>query len=571
MVVQKPRALDEATHDLAVRKLWADPAMNAFRGDFETNLLKRLQGLVVSETGFSLSNLWNIASGSLCAGIMAPARGTNASLPVGWLAILEVPETHSKVLLLEARNRLEASGRAPKKIVIGTHDGFSTAFKTQAPSPRGEASETPVHFAAVDSFLVAGSSVVLIEELIRRRAAASPAGLGTHEVFKADLAGPMRDALISLRLDGSLMLEVLHERLGAGGGAVLSGAGRPLTGLAQKSISALGLDAVQSVTLSARARSNGLTADLFVRVPADRRAGLFKLLAPDRLDALPPAFVPRYATRFTRFRLDGVRAWGIAESALSSISPEVGSVVRLVLDTIGKDQDPAIDFRKQVLDNLGDDFVVYDNSAPPKTTKSLEQFGQVVVVGARDSKALLAGVRALFSIAPNAGDKEALKEWSVGGSPALRYQIMAVEAGSSRGPTNFLYFTAVPGALVVATGETLLQEHLRLRARNETLFSSRPGFAETVSVAGGAGQGFLGVHDLRAGLEPDWERVRSAAAPAVDAPGMASWIEEWFDLKRLPPFSAVSHFFNLSATTASGSAGGIRWRWVVLNPPPSQP
>jgi len=94
-------------------------------------------------------------------------------------------------------------------------------------------------------------------------------------------------------------------------------------------------------------------------VPENNRRGLFKIFAHEARDANPPPFVPADAVKFTRWRLDLQKAWNTLESTLTEAIPQASSVVKMMMDSAGKDKDPNFDLRKQLIANLGDDIINY--------------------------------------------------------------------------------------------------------------------------------------------------------------------------------------------------------------------
>ena len=107
----------------------------------------------------------------------------------------------------------------------------------------------------------------------------------------------------------------------------------------------------------------GLAAQLFVGVPEAKRRGLLKAFVIEAKDANPPPFVPADATKFWRWRIDIPHSWSQLETVLNDFNPQYSSVINFILQTAGKDKDEKYDLKSQLLDNLGDDIIHYEESS----------------------------------------------------------------------------------------------------------------------------------------------------------------------------------------------------------------
>src|ERR1700689_2193018 len=105
--------------------------------------------------------------------------------------------------------------------------------------------------------------------------------------------------------------------------------------------------------------------DFFFSAPEADRAGLFKMIAAAPKDASAPLFVPADAVKFWRWRVDGQKDWSALETMLGNISPAALSSLNgaIAMANAGAQlKDPGFDLRKNLIGNLGDDFIGYQKA-----------------------------------------------------------------------------------------------------------------------------------------------------------------------------------------------------------------
>ena len=109
--------------------------------------------------------------------------------------------------------------------------------------------------------------------------------------------------------------------------------------------------------------------DFYLSVPEADRTGLFKMIAAAPKDATAPAFVPADAVKFWRWRVDGQKDWAALETMLGDISPAALSSLNAAIamaNASAQQKDPSFDIRKNLIGNLGDDFMGYEKAPDGK-------------------------------------------------------------------------------------------------------------------------------------------------------------------------------------------------------------
>ncbi len=138
---------------------------------------------------------------------------------------------------------------------------------------------------------------------------------------------------------------------------------------------------MKTISLKLSTSNEGINAEAFLAIPEASRAGLFKILAPDRKDASPPSFVSADVVKFTRMRINGQKGWGILEAMLTSISPQMAGFLQLALSTAGKEKDPDFDLKSTLIGNLGDDLITMDKAPRSRSQEDLESPPSLLLIG----------------------------------------------------------------------------------------------------------------------------------------------------------------------------------------------
>ncbi|MBM3824262.1 MAG: hypothetical protein FJ404_15470 [Verrucomicrobia bacterium] len=559
-----PATWQAAQTQTSLGALWSDPAMRPFREDSLKRLHADFLSPLETQSGLRLSNLWSAVTGPSLFALTAIQKAGSKSTATAWIGLLEGVELARE--FTNALSRLEASGSKPARGSIGKNPSYAFE-RVLTDSEDKPARQELVHVVSAPPFLLLGESREGLEEILKRKESPVAGALPSLPEFRLAAPDVLNNGLASVWFNGPWAVKLLKEELREQNPSGLLGSA------GQRFIGALGFDVLRAVSLKLQSFSNRLSAEWTAWVPSTQRTGLFRVLTPDPWDAAIPAFVPSQAHHATRLRLDGAKVGSELERVLSSVSPEMSSVLKLVLDTLGKDLNPPVDFRRQVLERLGNDWTVYRSEPVAAINSMTRDAVSVVVLGAEHPKNMMAGVRALFSIAPNAGDDKALRQIELEGHDVLRYQPISFASNLDDKPPQPVFFAALTNAFVIAQGEAAMIHHLRNRQTNAPGLAALPGAIQALEFAGGSAGGLASIHQLHLELREPWETARLSPRRDQDPASSASAGETdilssmGLDTSLLPPFNAIARHFYFSATAGASLPEGLRWRWVWLNPP----
>ena len=104
------------------------------------------------------------------------------------------------------------------------------------------------------------------------------------------------------------------------------------------------------------------------------------------------------------------KGWATLEATLSKIEPSLAGMVQLMLGAAGKDKDPNFDLKKNLIENLGDDVIVYTKAPKANKAEELQNAPGLVLIGSPNPGQLLDAMRMLVSLVPGPVSTAPVKE-----------------------------------------------------------------------------------------------------------------------------------------------------------------
>jgi hypothetical protein len=286
--------------------------------------------------------------------------------------------------------------------------------------------------------------------------------------------------------------------------------------------------------------------------------------------------VPADAIKYWRWRVDGQKSWAELQKTLQSISPLVVTYLNTILDganAAAQQQDPSFDIRKNLIANLGNDWISY---AKAPTGNSAADF---------------AAAPWLFLFAANNPDQAALAIKAVagmtgqGGTPETRdflgrkiYTITLPSRAVSGGAPvqRALYCTTSGGYVALSTDVSMVEGYLRSNDGKTKPLSETPGLLEAAQQVGGMNSGLFGyqnqkesARELFAAFKNDPAAGSSALDPLPEMPFLptAGGIRDLMDFSLLPDYERVSKYFNLTVYAGTTTTEGLDFKFFQPRPP----
>jgi len=423
----------------------------------------------------------------------------------------------------------------------------------------------------VESLLLVGNNAKDLEKVLIRQAGGAVPALGEQAAFESSYSSMFREALSY----GWLNLEPITENLisQAAEDSGLRSARQPFP--LDKALDALGLRSLKTAAFTFDEISEGSIANLSLKVPESGRKGLFKILGIETKDANPPPFVPADAVKFNRWRVDGQKAWSALEATLVGLSPQMGGVIKLIMETAGKDKDPDFDLRKSLVANLGDDFILFQKSPKANSPADIASPPSLFLLGSPNADQIAGAIRNISSLIPS--ESGTVKEREFLGRKI--YSIPLPSESGRPGERN-LSIAASGGYVAFSVEPAMVEEYLRsIEAKGKSL-REVAGLNDAAQKVGGMSTGMFAYENSSEMTRLWLESVKQSAdnfgkgMPVLaNLPGdviSQKSLQEWFDFSRLPSFDKISKYFYFSVCSGAVNAEAFTFKFYWPTPPQLQ-
>lgn len=553
-----------AAKDFSLAQLWRDPAMRAFTEKFE----QKFRGLI-GEEDKNFERDWQefkpLIRGQITLGVLPgeAQAGPGGGPDMVFLLDVKDQEKQLRAFIEKCEKRDADDGRViQRETVRGVKFARTLPKEPLKNNDDGPAKKKSQPYVGQSgSLLLFSESTKALEKVLARQDGVG-AGLDENPIFERARTTMGRDA----QAFGWVNVKAFADMLGK----LPAGAGdaNPLGLTPARVMDALGLGGLDGVALAARQSGEGTHIEAFVQAPQARRKGLLGILTPEAKEAGPLPFVGGDAAKFTRVRLDGQKAFATLERMITDFNPQMAGMVTLMLESVGKDKDPSFDLRKQVIGNLGADFVTIQKAPRGAALADLSAPPSLFLVGSPRPEALLQALRTVSPLPPTEREFLGRKIYSLPMMPGM---------GGPGGGKGQLSLSTTGGYLAISADAAMLEEVLRNTEANGKPLSEVPGLAEAAQKVGGFNTGWFGYENqsetLRLVLETlkkDPAALDKMFASPLPASGAAAPnlkpMKDLFDFTLLPPFEAIAKYFGFSVQSGAGTPEGISFKAFVPVP-----
>jgi len=592
-------------------QLWSDPALKPFRDKLENKLNDELVKPLERELGIKFADYSGLAQGQWTLAVVQNGwQGKAEPLPA-WLLLVDAKDKKGELglRLAELRKKLVDAGKKSKTEKIRDSEFTTLSLTTNdlpqvlqqvfgssedeeedeeatdekkedQPEAKAEAKPIEITFGQLDSLLIVGNNPKVIEKVLIRQSGGPVPPLQDDATFQKEHQAHFREALAYGWLNFKPLIDVLAAE--AKGKDSQASAGNSPIAMPEwsKVLAASGLTSLRSLSFNVQALPGGALVELNLGVPADARAGLFKVLNIEPKEAGPTAFVPANAVTFRRWRLDLPKAWAALEKMVTDVFPQAGSVMELMFQTAGKDKDPNYNLKAELLGNLGDDLINYDFPPRGNTFSDLSSAPSLFLLGSPNADKLVAAVKAATALFPpplsNVKEREfqgrKIYSMDLGAAPNL-------DGSEAKGPERTFSFAASGGYVAMSTDAATLETYLRSAENPGKALRDTPGLADAAQRVGGLNTGLFGYQNDGESLRVTLEALKNDSAMLEQIIAMTPLggqlkseegkrLKDWVDFSLLPPFDKIAKYFHFTVYSGRLTADGYSYQ--VFSPTPPQ-
>ena len=352
-------------------------------------------------------------------------------------------------------------------------------------------------------------------------------------------------------------------------------------------LDALGLTGLKSASVSYRETHDGAQLNLYLSAPESYRQGLLKIFSVASKDANPPPFVPASTVKFSRCRIDGQKSWAEMERMLGTVSPRMLDTLDRVIDmanAMAQQKDPGFDLRRNLIGNLGDDFISYQAAPTGNSPAELANPPSLLLFSAANADQVIVALKSVLSMLPGGqnapeprdflGRKIYTVPWLGGGMSA---------SGSPSGP-HWLYCAASGGYVAVTPTVSMLEEYLRSDNGQARPLRDTAGLADAAEQVGGARNGLFAYENEATDARSRFAALKLSPSDPAEGLALVTGLDDgattlllqvplvkklctWMDFSLLPDYDQEAKYYNFSVTGGGATPQGLYIKFFTPRPP----
>lgn len=585
-------AFKENNAKSSISGLIGDPAMRPFIEKFRAAWQANVVAPIERELGVKLNDYAELIHGQITFAVVQNGWDGGEDRVPAALLILDSKDSSKDLekALGELKSKWTDSGKQLKtqdvrgvEFVEYAFKGaeLEKAFKRMFPMLAGgepNPGETPsfkINIAQSGSLLLIGDKPQAFEKLLVRQSGGSVPSLGRLPAFERDHNAMFRKSDLYGWMHTKKFIDILVDQLKSKAADAPANPLMPMPS-PDKILEALGLTGVRTMALYMKQQSEGEFGGFFLGIPEQDRRGLFEIMLADAKDSSPPPFIPADASNFSRWRLDGKKAWSEFESLLTGLSPQIGMSLNFILGSVGKDKDPNFDIKQALFANLGDDMISWGKAPRSAAPSDIAQPPSVALISSPNPAAMANALKMLAAISPLGGG--AMKEREFLGRTIYSLGLPSQPAADGSFKEMALQFAATGNYVALSMDSGMLEEYLRGAPVSNPL-RAKSGLAEAAQHVGGMSTGLFSYDNPTETMKLVFDMLRSdpdmfeeiISSMFAGVPGIEFWDaekrREWIDFSLLPPFEQVKKYFGYTVMSAGGSANGIDFKAFSPTPP----
>jgi hypothetical protein len=569
-------------------RFWNDPAMKPFHDKFMAKWNEKFIASLEHDLGVKLGDFADLPQGQLTFAITQNGwNGSDDNQQPGLILLLDARDQGGllKTNLDTLRKKWTENGKAIRtETVRGVSFSVVTLSSNDIPTLAGlfprrppvqELGKEPkpekpgeLVVGQFQSLLIAGSSMKAVEPVVAHLSGGAAPALNDNAAFAADKLAQFRNAPLyyawfNTKTFFDVLAHIAQEPPNPEAPTLLP----PLSPNAM--LNASGLTGLKSVSLSYREAHDGSQLNFYLAAPEAARQGLLKIFAAVPKDANPPGFVPADAMKFSRWRIDGQKSWAELQKMLAAISPGALASLNATIDAVNalaRQKDPDFDLRKNLIANLGDDFISYQKAPAGKTLADLNQAPSLFLFGAANADQAALALKNVASLMY--GQQNAPEPRDFLGRKIYTIPLPGRRAPGAAAPVSRSLYCAASGGYVALTADvSTLEEYLRSNTGQARPLREIAGLAEAAQHVGGAGSGLFGYENQRETVRAAFTSLKNAAANDQTMAVFPKSFRDWMDFSLLPDYDQVSKYFYFSVYGGGATADGLSFKVFAPRPP----
>ena len=272
----------------------------------------------------------------------------------------------------------------------------------------------------------------------------------------------------------------------------------------------------------------------------------------------------------------GQKSWDILQRMVAEISPAALSSLNSVIDIANasaQQQDPSFDVRKNLIGNLGDDWISYAKAPMGTTPADLNNAPSLFLFAAPNPDQAVIAIKNITALSSQT-DAPPVRDFL--GRKIYTIPLPAGRVSGTNAPLpRSLYCAASGGYVALTTDDSILEAFLRSGEIQGKSLRETAGLAEAMQNVGGAGGGLFGYQNQREVMRTAFKLLKNQTSsakslnPLTELPfgSAGKGLGDWMDFSLLPDFDAVAKYFYFSVYGGNVTSDGLSFKVFAPRPP----
>ncbi len=556
-------------------KLYKDPAMTAFVEDFKTKLRKSLSdtdnNIIKAVVDQSI-----LPHGRAFFALIVNQQATDTNEPVALFitqwgeAVSKIEEAVEKAAKQSVENGLHQKSEAYRGADIKT-------IIAEGNARLGYGFSSKLSYCFIDDCLIGSEDIEVLKFAIAHIKGATSPALAAN----SDYSGTMQT--IGSGYDIELFVNIKQ--------IVKTALSETTDPKAQQAVTALGFDNVAALGYAvgtARTAGDTFSGKAFLKIDGAKK-GVVKILDFESSAVKNPKFIPASSYAISFLNLNFKNAYDEINKILYALNPAASAIMYTPLLPASPDGQPAVELKKDIIDNLGTQIIFAQSIEKPFSKYSAPSY--LVALAVSNRGALEKSLALLHSkrLAPNNPDARRellgytiyvidpsfLPFFTVGRRP------MQMAGDSQTPPMPKLAFTITDTHLILGIESSVEQAIRTLSSGPSEAVGSARWYTTGKSVIPSV-VGLAAMEDTSAVAEFFWWMMKEMSETIKPAGGSGEFPEpgeiavagpaafsQFANFDLLPDFEVVKKYFGVSAFYGKSRPDGLFFEFKYLNPPGS--
>jgi hypothetical protein len=253
----------------------------------------------------------------------------------------------------------------------------------------------------------------------------------------------------------------------------------------------------------------------------------------------------------------------ISPAALTAINTGIA-----MINASAQQKDPDFEIRKNLIGNLGDDFISYQKPSASSSPADMNNAPSLFLFAASNPDQAAVAVNSVAELMYR--QQSATEPRDFLGKKIYSVSLPAAQMPGAAAATRSLYLASSGGYVAISTDSGMVENYLRSAGNPVKALSATAGLADAAQHIGGMGDGMFGYENQREIMRSAFTLFKNSTSSNGGIDVMAALpqgFRDWMDFSLLPDYDQVAKYFFFSVFNSSSTADWISFKVFAPRPP----